>query len=736
MKKYSFLLAAAATIAMTAFIASCENNANQKYNQYANPFVGAADNGHCNPGATVPFGNIQVGPQTGNFTWAYTSGYQNRDRSIMGFSHNRLSGTGCHDLGDVLLMPFTGDYASPTIAAQPGARIVIPATDDFSSPFSKDNETAEPGYYSVKLDAYDIVAQMSATEHAAIHSYKYNGKDQPHLLIDFQSAMVSGQNQFHTHVLESEQTFEDDYTISGWCRTLVWLDRTYYYVIEFDKPYTKAIELTKRDPREKAPRYVLDFDMKPGDELKVKVSVSSKSVEGARNNIAQEIPGWNLNKVRKDAAAEWGHYLSLIEIEGTQEQKDVFYTSMYHLFIHPNNIADAGENPYYSTFSFWDTYRAAHPLYTILTPDIVDYFVQSALGHYDQQGFLPIWALWGGDNYCMIGNHCVPVIVDAYLKGHRNFDVEKAYEAVKRSLTEDHIKSDWTVLDKYGYLPYDIIDEESVSRTLEYAYDDYCAAQFAKALGKQADYEFFLKRSEYYRNVFDPQTGFMRPKDSKGRWATPFSPFALAQAGNMGGQYTEGNAWQYTWHVQQNFEGLAELYGGHEQLVTKLDSLFTVPSEVEGAGEVSDVSGLIGQYAQGNEPSHHVVYFFTLADRQDRAAELIHEIFATQYKDDVDGLCGNDDCGQMSAWYIFSALGFYPVNPCGGEYVLGAPQLAKATINLANGNKFTVEAENYSPANIYVKEMYLNDQPLTGKTISHDDIMAGGTLRFVMSATK
>ena len=326
MKKYSFFLAAAATIAMTAFIASCGNNANQKYNQYANPFVGAADNGHCNPGATVPFGNIQVGPQTGNFTWAYTSGYQNRDRSIMGFSHNRLSGTGCHDLGDVLLMPFTGDYASPTIAAQPGARIVIPATDDFSSPFSKDNETAEPGYYSVKLDAYDIVAQMSATEHAAIHSYKYNGKDQPHLLIDFQSAMVSGQNQFHTHVLESEQTFEDDYTISGWCRTRVWLDRTYYYVIEFDKPYTKAIELTKRDPREKAPRYVLDFDMKPGDELKVKVSVSSKSVEGARNNIAQEIPGWNLNKVRKDAAAEWGHYLSLIEIEGTQEQKDVFYT--------------------------------------------------------------------------------------------------------------------------------------------------------------------------------------------------------------------------------------------------------------------------------------------------------------------------------------------------------------------------------------------------------------------------
>ena len=508
MKRYFFAIAALATL----ILAGCGDKSNQNYNRYANPFVGAADNGHCNPGATVPFGNIQVGPQTGNFTWAYTSGYQNRDRSIMGFSHNRLSGTGCHDLGDVLIMPFAGE----------------PAAEDFSSPFSKDKETAEPGYYSVVLDAYDITAQMSATEHAAIHSYTYNGDGPAHLLLDFQSDMVSGQRMFYTHVLEAGQTFENDHTVSGWCRTYVWLDRTYYYVIEFDRPYTEATELDLRDPREKAPRYVLDFDLKKGESLKIKVSVSSRSVEGARNNIAQEIPGWNLEKVRKAAAAEWGRYLSRIEIEGTDEQKDVFYTSMYHLFIHPNNIADAGENPYYSTFSFWDTYRAAHPLYTIIAPEKVDWFVQSALGHYDRQGFLPIWALWGGDNYCMIGNHCVPVIVDAYLKGFRNFDVKKAYEAVKRSLTEDHVKSDWTVLDTYGYLPYDIIDEESVSRTLEYAYDDYCAAQFAKALGKTDDFEFFLRRSENYRNVFDPETGFMRPKDSKGNWATPFSPFALA----------------------------------------------------------------------------------------------------------------------------------------------------------------------------------------------------------------
>jgi len=707
-------------VAVCVLLAACGGSKDETYNRYANPFVGAADNGHCNPGAAVPFGNIQVGPQTGNFTWAYTSGYQNRDSSIMGFSHNRLSGTGCHDLGDVMIMPFTGDADR----------------EHFASPFDKAREEAEPGYYAVVLDAYDIKARMSATKHAALHSYTFNGEGPAHVLLDFQSAMVNGVDQFYTHVLEAGQNIESDRVISGWCRTHVWLERTYYYVIEFNRPFTAATKLELRDPREKAPRYVLDFDLARGEELKVKVSVSSRSVEGARGNIAAEIPGWNLDTVRRDAAKEWNRYLSLIEIEGSEEQKNVFYTSMYHLFIHPNDIADAGENPYYSTFSFWDTYRAAHPLYTILTPGTVDYFVQSALGHYDRQGFLPIWALWGGDNYCMIGNHCVPVIVDAYLKGHRNFDVDKAYEAVKRSLTEDHIKSDWSVLDKYGYLPFDIIDEESVSRTLEYAYDDWCAAQFAKALGKDEDYEFFIKRSEYYRNVFDPSTGFMRPKDSKGNWGTPFNPYSLAQAGNMGGQYTEGNAWQYTWHVQQNFEGLAELYGGHEQLVTKLDSLFTIPSEVEGQGEVSDVSGLIGQYAQGNEPSHHVAYFFTLAGRQDRTAELIHEIFETQYKDDVDGLCGNDDCGQMSAWYIFSALGFYPVNPCGGEYVLGAPQLPKATINLAGGRKFTVEAENYGPGNIYVREMYLNGKPLTGKTISHEDIMSGGSLKFVMGAEK
>ena len=302
---------AAATLTLTT---SCKQSAKttERYNHYANPFVGAADNGHCNPGATVPFGNIQVGPQTGNFSWAYSSGYQNRDRSIIGFSHNRLSGTGCHDLGDVFIMPFTGEPEKP----------------DYASPFSKDHETAEPGYYEVQLDAYDIIAKMSATEHAAIHSYTFNSGDDAHVLLDFQSAMVSGENQFHTHVLAAEQNIENDRTISGMCRTRVWLDRTYYYVIEFDKPFTAATKLALRDPREKAPRYVLDFDLKKGEELKVKVSVSSKSIEGARNNIAQEIPGWNLQTIRKQAAQQWAKYLSLIEIEGTDEQKDVFYTSM------------------------------------------------------------------------------------------------------------------------------------------------------------------------------------------------------------------------------------------------------------------------------------------------------------------------------------------------------------------------------------------------------------------------
>ena len=690
----------------------------EDFTQYANPFVGAAEFGHCFPGACVPFGLIQAGPETGNGDWAYCSGYQSTDKSINGFSQTRLNGTGCPDLGDVLMLPFTGD----------------PIRKTYKSAFSKTQEQASPGYYSVVLSDFNVKAEITATEHTAIHRYTFQGKEKPQLLIDFQSALVGSEKQIPTHVLDAKVNLENPTTVSGYSRTRVWLDRTYYYTIEFSKPYTSKTLLPKQNEQEKAPRYVFSFDLKPGETLLVKVALSSTGIEGAKKNLQAELKGWEFDQVRQSAKSKWNQLLSRVQIEGTTEQKDIFYTSMYHLFIQPNNIADVNQAPFYSTLSLWDTYRAAHPLYTILAPEWVDGFVNSMLHQFDQQGFLPIWALWGKETYCMIGNHAVPVVVDAYLKGFRGFDAEKAYQAVKSSLTKNHQNSEWGVYDQYGYYPFDRIKTESVSKTLESVFDDYCAAQFAKALNKTDDYNFFLKRSTYYKNLFDQQTKLMRGKDSKGQWRTPFNSFELSHASTSGGDYTEGNAWQYTWHIQHDVPGLIDLMGSKDYFTAKLDSLFEMASKKEGSGFVMDVTGLIGQYAHGNEPSHHVAYLYALAGKPWKTQKLVREICLTQYQDKINGLCGNDDCGQMSAWYIFTNLGFYPVNPCGGDYVLGAPQLPKATISLQNGKTFIVEAVNFSKDNLYVQSVELNGAPYSQSTINHKDIVKGGTLKFVMGS--
>lgn len=682
-----------------------------------NPFVGAAEFGHCFPGACVPFGLIQAGPETGNGDWAYCSGYQSTDSSIYGFSQTRLNGTGCPDLGDVLMLPFSGD----------------PIRKTYKSTFSKNQEQASPGYYSVVLSDFNVKAEMTATEHVAIHRYSFQGKEKPQLLIDFQSALVGSEKQISTHVLDAKVNLENPTTVSGYSHTRVWLDRTYYYTIEFSKPFTSKVLLGKQNEQEKAPRYVFSFDLKPGETLLVKVALSSTGVEGAKKNLQAELKGWEFDKVRESAKGKWNTVLSRVQIEGTTEQKDIFYTSMYHLFIQPNNIADVDQPSLYSTLSLWDTYRAAHPLYTLLVPEKVDGFVNSMLRQYNEQGFLPIWALWGKETYCMIANHAVPVIVDACLKGFKGFDAEKAYEAVKTSLTKNHRNSVWDVYDKYGYYPFDLIKTESVSKTLESVYDDYCAAQFAKSLNKTDDYNFFLKRSLYYKNLFDQQTKLMRGKDSKGQWRTPFNSFALSHASTSGGDYTEGNAWQYTWHIQHDVPGLIGLMGGADYFTAKLDSLFEMSSKKEGNGFVMDVTGLIGQYAHGNEPSHHVAYLYALAGKPWKTQKLLREICQTQYQDKINGLCGNDDCGQMSAWYIFTSLGFYPVNPCGGEYVLGAPQLAKATIELPNGKTFAIETLNFSKENLYVQSVELNGKPYSQTTINYADIVNGGTLKFIMS---
>ena len=686
------------------------------FTQYANPFVGAAEFGHCFPGACVPFGLIQAGPETGNCNWSYCSGYQSADSSINGFSQTRLNGTGCPDLGDLLILPFVGD----------------PIRKAYKSNFSKTQEQASPGYYSVQLSDFDVKAEMTATEHVAIYRYTFQGKEKPQLLIDFQSAQVGSENQLYDHVLDANVKFENQIAVSGYTRTKVWLDRTYYYVIEFSKPYISKVLLPKRKEQEKAPRYVFCFDLKPGETLLVKVALSSTGIDGAKKNLQAEIKDWNFENIRTTANSKWNELLSRVQIDGSTEQKDIFYTSMYHLFIQPNNIADVNYPPFYSTLSLWDTYRAAHPLYTILTPERVDGFVNSMLNQYNYQGFLPIWTLWGNETYCMIGNHAVPVIVDAILKGFKGFDKEKAYEAIKRTLVENHKGSNWEIYDKYGYYPFDLVKTESVSKTLESCYDDYCASLYAKVLGKEKDYEFFRKRSNYYKNLFDPETNLMRGKDSEGKWRIPFNSLELSHASMWGGDYTEGNAWQYTWHIQHDIEGLVDLMGGREPFITKLDSLFEIENNSQNF--VSDVTGMKGQYAHGNEPSHHIIYLYRLVGKPWKTEKMVHDICKSMYQNKVDGLCGNDDCGQMSAWYIFSCLGFYPVNPCGGEYVLGAPQIDNASIQLSNGKQFKIEAVNRTEENIFVDHIELNGKRLESNTINHSDLIEGGELRYYMSS--
>ena len=721
-------------LAFLSLITGCTcplRSAERDLTQYVNPFIGAADNGHTFPGACTPFGLVQPSPDTGNCTWTYCSGYMYLDESIWGFSQTHLNGTGCPDLGDIQLQPFTGAIER----------------ENFHSRYKKETQQAKPGYYAVTLDDFGVDVELTASPRVAFHRYTFKHAAPARLLVDLQYGIVSGKEALRKHILSSDVTVEDPTTLSGHNQAQAWVKRHYFYVVKFDRPYAAIRQLPAQEG-EKAPRYVLDFDLKPGETLQVKVALSTVSVEGAKKNLAAEIPHWNFMKVRAQAKAAWNTLLARAEVEGSLEQKENFYTAMYHLFIQPNNIADvdgqyrgaddkvltAPGKAYYSTLSLWDTYRAAHPLYTILAPERVDGFIGTMIAHQKAQGYVPIWTLWGKENHCMIANHSVPVIADATLKGFRGFDAEAAFQGIKTSLTVNHPKSDWDVYTRYGYLPFDIIKGESVSRTLEYVYDDYCAAQLAKALGKHADAERFSKRADFYKNLFCPETGFMRGRDAKGNWRTPFDPVKLNHGEHSGYDYTEGNAWQYTWHVQHDPEGLIALMGGKAATVKKLNTLFTLPSKVEGAGFVLDVSGLIGQYAHGNEPSHHTAYFFNYAGQPWRTQELIREIFDTQYKNKPDGLCGNDDCGQMSAWYIFSAMGFYPFNPCNDGYVFGAPQIGKITLRLPRGRTFTVEARNLSKENKYVQGITLNGKPFPGMKLEHADIMKGGTLVFEMGA--
>ena len=714
-------------VSVSLLFLSCQSSENESESllQYVDPFVGTTYTGHTFPGATYPLGFMQPGPQTGNFGWDYCAGYRYEDPLIWGFSQNRLNGTGVPDLGDLLIMPFSGT-----------------PRNDFRSTYKKESEKASPGYYAVTLDQNSVDVEITTTPHVALYHYSFE-KEKPKVFIDFQNLCVGDAESYHGRMLDSKVTVEDNRTITGNSLVRGWVERNLFYVIQFDKPFI-LVENLRDTVMNKAPRKVLHFDLGKGNQLNVKIAFSTVSVEGAKANMEAELSHWNFAKVRKAAEEEWQKYLSLVKVTGTEDQKKNFYTSMYHLFVQPNNIADvdgryrgpndsiytAATGKYYSTFSLWDTYRAAHPMYTVLCPDKATDMVNTMIAHADVQGYLPIWAIWGKENFCMIGNHGVSVIAEAYRKGFRGFDAERAFNIIKKTQTVSHpLKSDWEVYTKYGYFPTDLIKAESVSSTLESVYDDYAAADMARRMGKEEDAAYFAKRADYYKNLFDPETKFMRPRKADGTWKAPFNPSALAHSESVGGDYTEGNAWQYTWHVQHDVPGLIQLFGGEKTFLNKLDSLFTVKLEGE---SLADVTGLIGQYAHGNEPSHHVTYLYALAGRPERTQELVREIFDTQYKNKPDGLCGNDDCGQMSAWYMLSAMGFYPVDPVSAEYVFGAPQLPKMTLHLADGKTFTIIAENLSKEHKYVDSITLNGEPYTKKTISHEDIVKGGTLVYKM----
>lgn len=703
------------------------------FTTFVDPFIGTDGTGHTFPGATAPFGMVQPSPDTNYFGWSHSSGYQYKDERILGFSNTHLNGTGAMDLGDILLQPFSG----------------TPIRSDFSSENDKSLEAASAGYYSTRLKSFDVGVELTASERVAFHRYRFDTDLPKHVLVDFQHGLVWSADS--KRVLASSVAIEDAYTISGFCETENWVRRKYFFVIKFDRPFTGQRKLKSR-PGEKAPLHVFTFDIKKGEQIQAKIAMSTVSVDGAKKNLETEVPHWNFDRVRKATKAKWNRYLSRIDIVAEQKQKRIFYTGIYHLLIQPNNIADvdgryrgaddkirkATGGEYYSTLSLWDTFRAAHPLYTLIVPERVDSFVNSMLGHFEARGFLPIWTLQDGETHTMIGNHAVPVIVDAYLKGFRGFDAERAFAAIKRSLTVNQKHSDWEVYDRFGYYPFDKIDGESVSRTLESGVDDFAAAAMARKLGRTANADFFSKRADFYRNLFDPETKLMRGKDSNGQWRTPFDPLAPTSPLRNPGDYTEANAWQYSFASQHAVGGLIELHGGKSDFAAKLDRFFERDAKNEDETHLKYLGqeGLIGQYAHGNEPSHHIAYLYKFTDDGFKSDELIREITGRFYDDTPTGITGNEDCGQMSAWYVFSVLGFYPVNPSTGEYILGAPQIRKAKVKLAGGKTLTITANGISDEAKYVVNARLNDRALNDNMVRHSALRKGGKLTFEMSANR
>lgn len=691
--------------------------------EYVKVFIGTDGTGHTFPGPSMPFGMVQPGLDNREQGWNHTSGYQYQDSLVLGFSQTRFSGTGINEMGDVLLLPF----------------VEIEDTR-LKNRYFKNTEKAQAGYYTVtKKD--DVKVELTCTARVAFHQYTFpSGKAK--VLIDLQHGL-----RFLTDslVLESDVKMEDNQTISGYCHTKNWVDRKYFFVLTFDKPHSKSEQLP-RGAKENAPKYVWSFDLDKTKVLKAKIALSTVSIAGAKLNLKTELPHWNFNQTRQNAKKTWNNYLSKIEIEADQQQKEIFYTALYHLFLQPSNIADvdgkyrgaddiiavAPDKAYYSTLSIWDIYRGAFPLLQIIAPEKINGIVNSLLLHHKANGFLPIWTAWGQDNYCMIGNHAIPMLLSASNNGFSGFDKKAALQAMIETSTKSHINSDWELYNQYGYYPMDKLDNEAVSRTLESGYDDWCVAKMAEKLGDKTTAATFYKRADYYKNLYDPSTKMFRGKDTKGNWRTPFDPLMATSPMNNPGDYTEANAWQYFWTPAQHaVEGMTRLLGGKPAFTKQLNDFFTM--EAQNPNKFLGQEAMIGQYAHGNEPSHHIVYLYAYSDAPKMGQKFIHRIIHEFHKPTPDGMIGNDDCGQMSAWYILSSLGFYPVNPATGEFVLGAPQVKKATLHLTQNKKMVIEAVNISTQNIYSEKVFWNKKTLEKPFLTYQQMMNGGVLRFEMT---
>ena len=744
------------------------NNTKKDYTQYVNPLIGTSKMGHVFPGATAPFGMVQLSPQT-NFelmydkdgsynpeTYEYCAGYQYRDSIIIGFAHTNFSGTGHADLGDLLVMPTVGKMVLEPLKTQNGQK-------GFYSTFSHKKEKATPGYYQVELDSYGIKAELTASERVGFHQYTFPASDDAHIILD----MVY--NVYH-HENKNVWTFmrvENDSLVTGYRQTKGWArTKKVFFAMKFSKPFKsyghkkynketydgfyRRFDQSKNFPEMagKDIRAYFNFDTKDGEKINIKFALSAVSTNGALKNLDTEIPHWDFNKTLQETKQKWNEELSKIEIKTfTEDHKTTFYTALYHTNLTPilyedvdGNYRGLDQNIYnskgftnYTIFSLWDTYRALHPLLNITQPQRNNDMIKSMLAHHDQSvhGMLPIWSHYANENWCMIGYHATSVIADAMIKNIGDFDHQRALQASVNTASVTYFDGLGDYMN-YKYVP-DDKSHSSVSKTLEYAYNDWCIFQMAKKVGDKKLEKRFSNRSKYYSNVYDPKLGFMRPKLSNGKFRKDFDPMDTHGQG-----FIEGNAWNYGLYVPQNINGMINMMGGKERFSQHLDSLFTMNIDEKYIAKHEDITrdGIIGNYVHGNEPGHHIPYLYNWTGHPKKTQERIRMIMDTMYGPTVEGLCGNDDAGQMSAWYIFSSLGFYPVTPGSLNYALGSPLIKEAVIHLENGKDLSIIANNQSKENIYVKSVTVNGIAIKENLISHIDIENGGTLIFEMTNKK